>query len=123
MILDSGLITLCRLETTTENGAMPKYRLAPVQTQNFGELSVGVTRAYLAKGADAQIDMLVRIYNEGVRPLPTMYAILSYYDGQENEQGDQYQITLVQPHLDDDGLKVYDLTLRRLEENYDETIG
>jgi hypothetical protein len=34
-------------------------------------------------------------------------------------EGEQYRIDNVQPTLDDDSLQVVDLTLRRLEENYD----
>lgn len=122
MILDDGLVTFCNLINTAVNGSMPAYKLSEVQVQCFGERSIGINRAYLAMGADARIDALIRIHDEGFRPRIGMYAVLKNYSGQENDAGDQYRITLVQPVLDENNLRAYDVTLERLEENYDAEI-
>lgn len=119
MLLDSGLVSICELKNTADNGDMPVEELVELCKQYFGERSIGLTRSYLAKGADEQVDMVIRIYHEGVRPRIGNYAILTNYDSQENSNGDQYQINLVQPTTDDDGLKCYDLTLQRIEEYFD----
>lgn len=118
MILDDGLVTFCNLVNTAGNGSMPAYTLEEVQTQYFGERSIGINRAYLAMGADSRIDALIRIHDENFRPRIGMYAVLKNYSGQENDAGDQYRITLVQPVLDDNSLRAYDVTLERLEDNY-----
>lgn len=118
-MLDAGILILCSLENVAENGAMPQDKLVEKYKCYFEERSIGLTRSYLAKGADEQVDMVVRVWNEGVRPRISDYAVLLNYDSQENDKGDQYRITLVQPTTNDDGLKCYDLTLERLGENYD----
>lgn len=118
-LMDSGVLTLCNLVNTAEAGDMPSYKLSPVIAEYFGERTIGINRAYLAKGADEQIDMLVRIWDEGTRPKIGQYAVLTEYRYQENEAGDQFRITLVQPVTDEDGLRVFDLTLERLVDNYE----
>ena len=120
-IIDEGTLRLCRLENTADNGAMPVEKLVDLLAEPcwFGELSYGVYREYLTKGADERLDILVRIFDEGVRPAAGMYAVLAYYNGQINADGDQYQIEHVEPKLDDDGLRVFDLTLKRIGDNYD----
>lgn len=119
---DDGLVTVCVLHNTAESGAMPVYKLAEVFTQYFDERNISMNRAYLARGVDEQIDMVIRIDNEGSRPRIGQYAVLRFYDGQEDDNGDQFRIDLVQPMTDEDGLKVFDLTLSRLEKNYDTII-
>ncbi len=121
-LMDDGVVTICDLINTAEAGDMPVYRLSGLFTQYYAERTISLTRSYLAKGVDERVDMVIRIANERQRPHIGQYAILRYYDEQENENGDQFRIDLVQPMTDDDGLKVFDLTLSRLEENYDFTI-
>jgi hypothetical protein len=115
MILDSGTIKLCTAADDNDGGGlMPSEKLTVVSEQYFGEQTIGITRAYLSKGADEQIDMVVRIQDEGVRPQIGMVAVVDM----DNDER-QYQITLVQPKTDEDGLRVYDITLRRVNRNYD----
>ncbi len=118
-LLDSGIITICKLVDIALPGDMTKYKLKKIITQNYDERLIGLNRAYLARGADTQVDMVVRIWDEGVRPRIGYYAVLTDYKWQEDPCGDQFRIELVQPILDDDGLQVFDLTLSRLEKNYD----
>ena len=118
-LLNSGTITLCNLVNVADPGDMAKYNLAYVTSQYFGERQIGITRAYLARGADQQVDMVVRIWDEGIRPRIGQYAVLTDYSYQDDPDGDQFRIDLVQPTLDEDGLRVFDLTLSRLEKNYD----
>ena len=73
----------------------------------------------MAAGANQKIDFVARILNLGTRPKIGDYVILSFYDGQENENGDQFRLDNVQPLTDDDGNKVFDLTLSRLEKFYE----
>lgn len=112
MLLDSGTVEICDLLNETTNACMPKEILKPVLTQLYGEKAIGINRAYLAKGVDEQVDMVIEIWDEGTRPKIGQYAVLV-------ENNEQYQITLVQPAKNDDGLKIFDLTLRRLEDYYD----
>lgn len=110
MLFDAGTLTLCRLENTAPPGAMPRERLVPGETCFYGERTVGYNRQYAAMGANERIDMLVRIWqNRAARA--GMYALL--------DTGEQYRITFAQQLMDEDGLRVTDLTLERLEDLYD----
>ena len=122
-MMDAGIVTICTLENTAVAGDMPKSKLVPLMyedkelTWQFEERTVGMNRQYQAKGVSERVDMLIRIWRAPVRI--GMYAVLTDYDGQENEDGDQYRIDNVQQLIDDHGLKVTDLTLYRLEEYYE----
>ena len=120
-LLDAGVLTLCNLTNTAALGDMASYKLVPVISQFFGERQIGINRAYLAKGADEQVDLLARIWDEGIRPKIGQYAVITKYRYQENQDGDQYRITLVQPTVNEDGLRVFDLQLERLVDYYEAT--
>lgn len=109
MIFDAGTVTVCRLENKAEKGEMPKERLIPLVSHDFGERAVGYGRQYAAKGVNEQVDMLIRFWQDRSIRIG-MYAVIG---------GEQYRIDNVQHLLDDDGLKVTDLTLERLEGLYD----
>lgn len=122
-LLDSGTVTLCKLVNYALPGDMATYKLKKIISQNYDERQIGLNRAYLARGADMQVDMVIRIWDEGVRPSIGYYAILTDYKWQDNPCGDQFRIDLVQPTINEDGLQVFDLTLSRLENNYDAIIN
>ena len=108
--MDSGT---CRIYTVTdaaENGEMPAPTLHEYGDYewSFEDRMISYSRQYAAMGADQQIDRIIRIWRTPVR-IGDVVVI-----GDE-----QYRIDNVQPTLDDDSLQVVDLTLRRLEENYD----
>lgn len=110
MLLDAGTLTLCTLQNTAHPGAMPQEHLIPGETCFYGERTVGYNRQYAAMGVNERIDMIARIWqNRAARA--GMYALL--------DNGEQYRITFAQQLLDDDGLRVTDLTMERLETLYD----
>ena len=109
-MMDSGT---CRIYTVTdaaENGEMPNPTLHEYGDYEwaFEDRMISYSRQYAAMGADQQIDRIIRIWRTPVR-IGDVVVI-----GNE-----QYRIDNVQPTLDDDSLNVVDLTLRRLEANYD----
>jgi len=109
-MMDSGT---CRIYTVTdaaENGEMPAPTLHEYGDYewSFEDRMISYSRQYAAMGADQQIDRIIRIWRTPVR-IGDVVVI----------ESEQYRIDNVQPTLDDDSLQVVDLTLRRLEENYD----
>ena len=113
MLLDSGILELYKLVNTASNGNMPNEQLVYVDSAYYGERTVGYNRQYAAKAVNESVDKLIRIWrNESISA--GMYVLL--------EDENQYQIDMVQHLLDDDGLKVTDLTLSRLEKNYELSI-
>lgn len=115
---DAGLVTICTLDDMADPGNMPDEKLNPLSQHYFEERSVGYNRQYAAMGVNERVDMLIRIWREPTVRIG-MYALLTDYEGQVNENGDQYRIDNVQHLLDDDGLKVTDLTLYRMDELYE----
>ena len=111
-MMDSGT---CRIYTVTDaagNGEMPNPTLHEYGDYewSFEDRMISYSRQYAAMGADQQIDRIIRIWRTPVR-IGDVVVI----------ESEQYRIDNVQPTLDDDSLRVVDLTLRRLEENYDIT--
>lgn len=111
MTYDDGVVILCELKDTNEvAGGMPAMYLIPVEWLFYAERTVGYGRQYAAFGANQQVDMLIRTWRTDMARIG-MYAVI--------ENKNQYRIDNVQHLLDEDGLKVTDLTLRRLDKLYD----
>lgn len=111
--MDSGTVTLCRLVNTAEAGAMPVEVLSPVEAMYYEDRIVGYGRFYAAQGVNQQVDMVIRTWRWNAAKIG-LYAVLS-----DSANDGQYRVTNVQNLLDDDDLQVTDLTLERLEHNYD----
>ena len=103
---DMGILTLYDLVTTSTSGDMPVEKLSSVGTAYYAEKTVGYNRIYAARGANQEIDTVVRCYNTDV-PYSAKYVVL--------EDGNQYQISVKQKIVDEDAT---DLTLVRLEDYY-----
>lgn len=123
-MMDAGVVTICNLVNRAEEGDMPAdiLEVATDGTGNdlvyqFEERVVGYNRQYAAAGVGERVDMLIRIWRAPVRI--GQLAVLTDYEGQENENGDQYRISNVQNVQNENGLKVTDLTLYRLDELYE----
>lgn len=106
--MDDGMLEIFEPGDASEAGNMPQESLTLLSTHFFGDRTVGYNRQYAAKSINQQVDRLVRIWREDIRI--GMVAVI---------EGQQYRIDNVQHLLDDDGLKVTDLTLSRLEDLYD----
>ena len=109
-MMDSGTCRIYTVADAAENGEMPAPTLHEYGDYewSFEDRMISYSRQYAAMGVDQQIDRIIRIWRTPVR-IGDVVVI-----------GDkQYRIDNVQPTLDDDSLQVTDLTLRRLEENYD----
>lgn len=121
---DAGIVTICKLENIAPQGDMPREMLVPLKdedenvlTWQFEERVIGFSRQYNAKSVEERVDMLIRIWRCPVRI--GMYAVLTDYEGQENPDGDQYRIDNVSNNVDENGLKITDLTLYRMDEFYE----
>ena len=102
-----GILYICKLENTAAPGFMPVDKLVPIVSAYYRKRTVGYNRMYAALGADQQIDLLLRCFHTPTLAVNAEYCI--------PEDGNQYRITLKQK-IDAD---TYDLTVVRLEDNYD----
>lgn len=113
-MMDAGHISVCELvESNPDSGMMPVMVLRKVTEADFEERTFGMARQYAAKGVNEQIDLLARIWRDALVRIG-MYAVIT-----DSDYNGQYRITDVHHQLDDDELKVTDITLERLGENYD----
>ena len=110
MMIADGTLKIYTLQNTAEAGAMPVDQLVQKYPEDvyYSDRVVGYNRQYAAMGADQYISKLVRIWDMPVEV--GEYVIID---------GTQYRIDQVQMLNDEDGLKVCDLTLSKLEERYD----
>lgn len=115
---DAGIVNICDLINEAADGEMPKEKLQKLRAHMFEERIIGYGRQYAAKGVNERVDMQIRIWRDAQVHIG-QYALLSDYEGQVNEDGDQYRIDNVQQVLDSNGLKVTDLSLYRMDELYE----
>lgn len=109
MDLCGGRLMLCSLRNFAPKGLMPREVLVPYEIIFYEERTLGYNRIYAAQGANQQIDMLVRVWENRVVKIGH-YAVL--------EDNTQYRITAIQQLLNSDGLKCTDLTLEKLEDYF-----
>lgn len=105
-----GTLRICTLTNTAEAGEMPVEQLVIQSYHYYGDRTIGYNRQYAAIGVSQQVDRLVRIWRDDTVTVK-MYAVL--------DDDKQYRIDMVQHMEDEDGLKVTDLTLFRLDDNFD----
>lgn len=119
-MLDSGKVTFCDLVDVSGAGDMPRGVLRPVYPCMFENRIVGVNRRYAAMGVNQEISALIRIWRPPLREDRSqmvdigMYAVL-----EESEIDGQYRVDVVQPLVNFDGIAITEITLSRLENNYD----
>ena len=110
MMIADGVLKIHTLQNMALPGAMPVSKLVLKYPQDifYADRVVGYNRQYAAMGADQYVSKLVRIWELPVNV--GEFVIIG---------NDQYRIDMVQFLRDEDGLKVCDLTLSKLEERYD----
>jgi len=104
---DEGKLKLYDLISTSAAGDAPVEKLEALCEEFYAEKTVGYNRIYAARGANEQVDKVVRCFNTDL-PHAAKYAVL--------EDGEQYQITVKQMIVDEG---CTDLTLVRVEDYYD----
>ena len=123
-MMDAGIVSIYNLKNVANDGDMPKNKLVLATDKDdedmvyqFQEKVIGFSRQYEAIGVNQRVDMLIRIWRAPVHV--GQFAVLTDYEDQENDAGDQYRIDNVQQTTDMYGLKVTDLTLYRLDDLYE----
>lgn len=104
-----GILTLYTVDNIAEPGRKPTYQLTEYRRRWYEERRIGYGRQYAARGVNENIDLLARIWQDrGVR-----IGMVAEVDGE------QYQIDNVQHLRDSDGLRITDITLRRINDYLD----
>lgn len=106
---DDGIMIVCDLVDEADPGNMPQPMLVVFKRYYFQDRMVTYNRAYAALGVNEHVDRLVRVWQDKTIRIG-MYAVID---------GEQYRITNCEQLFNKDNLKVTDITLSRLGENYD----
>ena len=109
MTFDDGILTIYAVENIAKPGKKPVYGLVEKSKHYFGYQTVGVTRYYEAKKADSIIEAVVSIPGWN-NILATDICIM------ENDV--QYRLSMVQPTMDENNLRITILSLERNGEQY-----
>ena len=110
--LNDGVVTIYSVENAAEPGKKPRERLVKKGQLRFERRTVGIQRHYTALQAYARVDLLLRV--PYVKDVSTQDIAVPTLDGK------QYRIDLIQTIRDTVPLMM-DLTLKRLERDYDTT--
>ena len=110
MTYDDGILTIYTVANKAEPGNKPATELVEKAQYYFAYSNIGVTRAYLAKTASQEVSAIVLIPD---------WSDVKVTDICVLEDGTQYQIDLVQPEKDENGLRMMKLTLGRLRQEYE----
>jgi len=108
---NDGMVHIFSVSNAAENGKRPVKQLQKKHELCYDERTVGVTRLYAAKQANAQIAYLLRC--------PRLREV-STQDRAIPNDGRQYQITAIQ-YPEDVVPPCMDITLERVTEDYDIT--
>lgn len=109
-MFNDGIITIYSLENLRENALMPELKLVPKAAAFFDLRSISYSRQYMAQGINSQVDQLAR----------TLYmpeAMIGDYRTL-NKEPLQYRITNISHLRDNDGIRVTDITLTRLNDDF-----
>ena len=109
MTFDDGIVSICKVENLKSPGEIPKKGIKSIEEFHFSEESLGITRYYEAIKAGQSIDRVIAIYRY---PVSTNQVAVF-------EDGSQYIIRMVQPGVDEDGIKITKLSLERNGEDYE----
>lgn len=107
---NDGMIAVYAVENRAAPGEKPKDALFKRGTLRYQRRTVGIQRHYAAMNAGARVDLLLRVPYR--RSVSTQDVAVPTLDGK------QYRITLIQVP-EDVNPPVMDLTLERLERDYD----
>ncbi len=110
MTFDDGILAICDVINAAPPGKKPVYALKEKAAYYYGYEKLGVTRYYQAKQADQQVECVVAV--PGWEDIKTTDICVL-------EGGVQYKIAMVQPGKDDNGLRMTELSLERIDQSYE----
>ena len=118
MTFDDGIVGVYELTQEKIPGKMPVDGLALWERFHFGYETLGINRYYTALQANQIIEAVISI--PGWLPIQANrhIAILADVNGGIDATCDQYRIVMVQPTLDEFGLRITRLSLERIGDRY-----
>ena len=113
MILDTGIVRFYAEPDTGGVGRPDHEDLDLLYESWYGDLTIGVTRHWMARQAGSEVSREIRIIDPGDRELLRMGDIAM-------TDGHRYRVEQIQYRRDDDGgFDAADVSLSRIGEKYD----
>ena len=112
MTFDDGILTVYNVKNIAQAGDRPVMGLEEKGKYYFGYSQIGVTRYYKAMQANQDVSALVAV--PGWNDIKNTDVIII-----QEQKETQYQVGLVQPELDENGLRIMRITLERLGQAYE----
>lgn len=113
MILDSGIVRFYAEPDTGGVGRPDHEDLDLLYESWYGDLTIGVTRHWMARQAGSEVSREIRIIDPGDRELLRMGDIAM-------TDGHRYRVEQIQYRRDDDGgFDAADVSLSRIGDKYD----
>lgn len=118
MTFDDGIVGVYELTQDKTPGDMPVDGMSLYENFCFGYETLGINRYYTAMQANQIIESVVDI--PGWIPIKANrhIAIIADADGAIDGDCDQYRIRMVQPTVDEYGLRMTRLSLERIGDKY-----
>jgi len=114
-LFNNGKIKIYQVSEVSEPGGMPVEGIYELFAHfNFEERKIGITRRHMAMQDNQKIDRLIRIWQDRYIEVDFICTINDGFNADA-----QYRIAKVDHFRNDDGLKLTDLTLERLDDFYD----
>lgn len=110
MTFDDGILTIYEAKNVAEPGSKPVMKPEEKARYYYAYSELGITRFYAAKNANQQIECVVCIPGWNDVKVTDLCAL---------DDGTQYQVSMVQPTTDEDGLRIMKLSLERVGQNYE----
>lgn len=110
MTFDDGIVNVYIITNTAEAGKKPVKGLSFRESFYFGFDTLGINRYYTALQANQQIEAVINIPGWNSIPARSAVAVM--------EDDSQFLIQMVQPMLDEDGLRITKLSLERIGEDF-----
>lgn len=111
MTFDDGILTVYNVENASPPGAMPIKNLIEKAQYYYSYDRLGITRYYTALEANQNVEAVVNI--QGWNDIKNTDVVIM------QELPDiQYRVALVQPEIDENGLRIMKLTLERVSRLY-----
>lgn len=118
MTYDDGVIGVYELTQEKVPGKKPTEGLQEKERFAFSYETLGINRYYTALQANQKVESVVRIPGWHEITANMHIAVIADADGTIDASCAQYRIVMVQPSIDEYGLRITRLSLERIGENY-----
>ena len=112
MTFDDGILTVYDVKNIAQGGDRPVMGLEEKAKYYFSYAQISITRYYTAMQANQEVSAVVNI--PGWNDVKNTDVIII-----TEPETLQYQVGLVQPELDENGLRIMKITLERLGQKYE----